>query len=254
MKILKTITALFAALSMMFVMGVTQAATVTWDFNLPSTAVSSQNPPYQSVATLTLEDFGGYVLFTLDPNQLNSGFTSNSGVESIFKLNIAYQGADLFSSNYEAEMGSTVANVGTSGIFQNQSDTLDTVGDGFVAVSEPPNSALILDTGYKVTGDNAGQLLLDWGNDGFSVETINQWRIYNTTIADNFSLLATHNSHPSPTFGILSTSAISLGDTNRASSSNWVTGPSVVPVPAAAWLFGTALFGFFAASRRKKNS
>lgn len=27
-----------------------------------------------------------------------------------------------------------------------------------------------------------------------------------------------------------------------------------VPVPAAAWLFGTALFGFFATSRRKKNS
>lgn len=27
-----------------------------------------------------------------------------------------------------------------------------------------------------------------------------------------------------------------------------------VPVPAAAWLFGTALFGFFAASKRKKNS
>lgn len=27
-----------------------------------------------------------------------------------------------------------------------------------------------------------------------------------------------------------------------------------VPVPAAAWLFGTALFGFFATSRRKNNS
>lgn len=27
--------------------------------------------------------------------------------------------------------------------------------------------------------------------------------------------------------------------------------PNVVPVPAAAWLFGTALFGFFATSRRK---
>ena len=29
---------------------------------------------------------------------------------------------------------------------------------------------------------------------------------------------------------------------------------SKVPVPAAAWLFGTALFGFFATSRRKNNS
>lgn len=29
---------------------------------------------------------------------------------------------------------------------------------------------------------------------------------------------------------------------------------STVPVPAAAWLFGTALFGFFATTRRKNNS
>lgn len=29
---------------------------------------------------------------------------------------------------------------------------------------------------------------------------------------------------------------------------------NVVPVPAAAWLFGTALFGLFATSRRRKNS
>ena len=38
-------------------------------------------------------------------------------------------------------------------------------------------------------------------------------------------------------------------------SDSYVSGPpGVVPVPAAAWLFGTALFGFFAASRRKKIS
>jgi len=37
-------------------------------------------------------------------------------------------------------------------------------------------------------------------------------------------------------------------------SSSYMTPPGVVPVPAAAWLFGTALFGFFATSRRKKNS
>lgn len=37
-------------------------------------------------------------------------------------------------------------------------------------------------------------------------------------------------------------------------SSTYMTPPGVVPIPAAAWLFGTALFGFFATSRRKNNS
>lgn len=36
-------------------------------------------------------------------------------------------------------------------------------------------------------------------------------------------------------------------------SDSYVSPPNVVPVPAAAWLFGTALFGF-AAARRKNNS
>ena len=33
-----------------------------------------------------------------------------------------------------------------------------------------------------------------------------------------------------------------------------LTDPSVVPVPAAAWLFGSALLGFFGFSRRKANA
>ena len=39
------------------------------------------------------------------------------------------------------------------------------------------------------------------------------------------------------------------GDTD---SDSYVNTPNVVPVPAAAWLFGTALLGFFATARRKK--
>jgi hypothetical protein len=30
--------------------------------------------------------------------------------------------------------------------------------------------------------------------------------------------------------------------------------PAVVPIPAAAWLFGTALLGFFGVSRRQKQA
>ena len=35
-------------------------------------------------------------------------------------------------------------------------------------------------------------------------------------------------------------------------SSHFVAGPSVVPLPAAAWLFGSALFGFMMVSNRRK--
>jgi len=47
--------------------------------------------------------------------------------------------------------------------------------------------------------------------------------------------------------------ACSNGDSACSDSSSY-TNVSTVPVPAAAWLFGTALFGFLAASRRKNKS
>ena len=231
----------------MFVMSVSQATTMSYDFNLPATSTNSQTPPYVSVATLTLVDsatVGEYVEFTLDPNELNSGYTNNENTSNINDLNIAYHGADLAYTAYVSVSG-PAANAKT---FGNANDPL-------VAVSYPPNNKLNLDTNYSVPlAEDNGQLKLTWDN-LFVVGDISVWRILNTSIDTNFSLMATSSgTHPTPTFGILSIAAFSLAGENNASSSNWVTGPAVVPVPAAAWLFGTALFGFFAASRRKKIS
>ena len=215
------------------------AATVIWDFNLPATATSSQNPPYPSVAILTLVDTVDGVQFTLDPNEANPGYEANSTVDA---LNIAFAGSDLPSSAYRWDSG-PVANADT---FGNNNNPL-------VAIVGPPNNALNLDSSYKSPdAAGTGQLKLTWNNPDFNVTDISVWTILGTTIADNFSLLVESNSNPSPTFGIFSVSPISLTDPNPTPS-NWVTGPNPVPVPAAVWLFGSGLLGLVAIARRKRR-
>lgn len=211
------------------------AATVIWDFNLPATAIESQTPPYPSVATLTLVDTVNGVQFTLDPNEANPGYEANSTVDA---LNIAFTAADdLSSSAYQSNSG-PVANA----------DTFGNTNNPLVAVVVPPASAMNMDSSY--TSAN-GQLLLTWNNPDFNVTDISVWTIAGTTIADNFSIMATSNSNPTPSFGIFSVSPISL-DGITPTPSNWVTGPSPVPLPAAVWLFGSGLLGLAAIARRKK--
>ena len=215
----------------------TMAATVIWDFNLPATAVASQSPPYPSVATLTLVDTVNGVQFTLDPNEANPGYDLNSTVDA---LNIVFTGAgDLPSSAYQWVSG-PVANAESFGSNNNP----------LVAVVQGNASDANMDSSYTSAD---GQLLLNWGNPDFPVSQISVWTIAGTTIADNFSILATSNSNPSPAFGIFSVSPISQFPGGPVPNpSNWVTGPAPVPIPTAAWLFGSGLLGMIGVARRKK--
>ena len=211
-----------------------KAATVTWDFNLPATGNPSVDPPYPSVATLTLVDTVDGVQFTLDPNEVHPGYGLNSTVDA---LNIAFTGPDnLASSAYQSDSGP----VADATSFSNT----------YVAIVPAPANAANMDTGYTSAD---GQLKLTWRNPDFDVNDISVWTILGTTIDLNFSILATANNKPSPTFGIFSVSRLSQFPGGPVPNpSNWVTGPSPVPVPAAFWLFGTALIGFIGFSRRTK--
>lgn len=221
-------------------LSIAHAATVIWDFNLPATGNPSLDPAYPSVATLTLQDrsdsSGNYVLFTLDPNEANPGYQSASTVDA---LNIAFSGAaDLSSSAYEWVSG-PVANAKTFGNSRNP----------LVAVVPPPASAINMDAGYT---SNTGQLKLTWSNPDFPVNDLSVWRINGTTIADNFSSFATAGNKPSPTFGIFSVSPISQFPGGPVPNpSNWVTGPTIVPIPAAVWLFGSGMLVIVGIARRK---
>jgi len=177
------------------------------------------------------------VKFTLDPKQTNPGYSSNSTVD---RLNIAFTGpADLPSSAYVWVSG-PVANAYT---FGNNNNPL-------VAVVPGNSSDSNMDAGYKSAD---GQLLLTWDNPDFNVTDISMWKITGTTIADNFSILATANNKPGPTFGVFSVSPISLTDPHPTPS-NWVTGPAPVPLPGAVWLFGSGVLGLLGIgySRRRQ--
>ena len=227
-----------------------QAAIVTWDFNLPATALPSLNPPYPSIAELKLEDSTcgslSCVKFTLDPNESNPGFNPGSALSTIDRLNIVF--ATTNSDETDAQSVHSINFLSGPATTTNYSWAMP-----------PAANDANMDAGYT---SQAGQVQIDWGQGSdpdFGVSAISMWTILNTTIADNFSDAATANNKPSPVFGIISVSPKivvqdEFGNNVNPTPSNWVTGPSPVPVPAAVWLFGTALIGLVGFSRRKRSA
>ncbi len=67
---MKALTAVAVGLVLFVTAGAADAdPIVVWEFNLPSTSVASQSPPYPTVATLTLTQGLTGVEFLLDPNE-----------------------------------------------------------------------------------------------------------------------------------------------------------------------------------------
>ena len=221
----------------------------SWSFNLPSTSTSSQNPPYPLVATLTLEQVGNDVWFVLDPNEISPG-VSDPMTSFVNRIDFVYSGRALttFDTNYTV----------SSSLSMSPDARIKTV-----KYETNPN----MDSGYK---SNDEHIVIDFfprnKPNRFGFNDTSSWIIAGVALADFTGTFATHNSHPSPTFGIISVAPYTFNGANvcgptgdgpcPGNTSNWVTGPvAAVPEPEtyAMLLAGLGLVGF-SARRKMKNA
>lgn len=221
MKNLKTISALFAALSMMFVASLSQATTLSFD----------------NITNNTGTDLSGQlsVVSTSVTGGVEFKFTNDVGIASSI-TDVYFDLGDntsLFSSLSIVDQSSGVS----FDLSPHPSDLPggNTVGftSDFGGDSTAPKTS---ENGVNASGEYI-TFLLTLGS-GFN---------YNDYLADLMNGTFRIGMH------IQAIAGINCEDSSdeECGSDSYV---SAVPVPAAAWLFGTALFGLFAASRRKNNS
>ena len=225
----KTITALFAALSMMFVMSVSHAGTISF-------INDSNNDPVRldvaSQLSVDYEQSGNQVIFTA----YNIG-SIDSVIAGIY--------FDTGSTNSPfATLGVSTAIDGQRGASFSDGGDLNGVTSfdaNFGADADPAPSQNGIDEGAdKATGDYVqfiGTLItgLNYTDDFIAKLMSGEFKIGMHVIS-------------------ISDALCDAGSLNFDCKSDKFVSVSAVPVPAAAWLFGTALFGFFAAGRRKKIS
>lgn len=208
---------------------------VTWSFDLPSTAVASQSPPYPNVATLQLTQIGSDVQFVLDPNQASPG-VADPAKSFVDKVDFVYSGAALNASSFAYGSGASI--------------------QSFSYITNPNN----MDSGYKAQDQH---ILVDFFDSApknnavdtrFSFNDMSSWTIKGVSLADFTGTYATSLPKPSPISGVISVSPYALTSVHPTPS-NWVAGVSASPVPEpetyGMLMAGLGLFGFI--SRRRKN-
>lgn len=204
------------------------AATLTYDFNLPATGNPSIGPPYPTVATLTITDVAGGVQMTLTPNWSSPGWQSSGSVKGFDIVFPTLSGSFTLTNNTGAQIKSW-------------------------DVSSNPN----MDSSYT-SNASVFSVQFDTSNnkefENVSGRDISSWILIGTdlTTASFLGLFATANNKPSPIFGVISIQSYAL-DGLTPTPSNWVAGTSAVPIPAAAWLFGSALLGLAGLGYRRRS-
>ncbi|HEY0879704.1 MAG TPA: hypothetical protein VGE10_14745 [Zeimonas sp.] len=225
----------------------------TWDFNLPATALESQEPPYPTVASLMLFETTDGVQFTLSPTWTEAPtgrFASSSQIE---RVDYVYGGSPLtdFTPSYPS-------------LTSNASFRWD---GGAPVRSFGFSSSASMDAGYAT---NVGQVTIDFFHrngdpdaDRFDSSFGNSvWTVLGATLTDFTGPSASANAKPSPTHGVLSVTGYSL-DGLTPTPSNWVTGAAddgdgdddvpfnPVPAPGLLSLLG---IGLLAAGTRVRRS
>lgn len=221
-------------------------SSATWLFDLPSTAVASQNPPYPLVATLTLTQTAAGVEFSLAPNWSSPGY--NPGVSFVEGIDYVYMGPALTGGTPGAPPPSTIGNF--------RWDAGAAIKD-FSYETNQNN----MDSGYK-TNDQHIHVTFGDKNDPLRFDdnfTSTEWTVLNVdpsnlvSLSDFTGTYAESNSKPTPTRGVISVTSYSLPDP-KPTPSNWVTSPGVsVPEPSTMLLVGSGLIGLLGFRKKFKK-
>ena len=229
MKNLKTISSVFTALAMMFVMSTSHAITFQFE-NITHNGNTDLTGTNQLTVDVT-ETLGGDVNFTFWNNVgVNSSITSiyfdlgtTSNLFSQFSIDSSSSGVTFALNTLDPSLPQFPNLPGGNTINFDADVAAESAGSPTNGVDTSEEYITFLataDSGYT-TFDNFIALMM------------------NGDFRTGFHLTA-----------IDDTACFDL-EGSACGSDSYV---SAIPVPAAAWLFGTALFGFFATSRRKKNS
>jgi hypothetical protein len=199
--------------------------TATWVFDTPAIGNPAQNPPYVPVATVSLLETAAGVQFTLDPNELNTGYQSNAHINQLF---YTFTGSQTLTGASFANLSAPLQ--GTSAAV----DSFTLVNSGTEAGYNP----LTIQVQWSNSNAGAGVARLE-------PNETSSWLVSGTTIGD-FGAVAVANNKPGPAFGVLSIQGFS-GD-----SSNWV---AQVPEPEtyAAMLVGLVLVAGRALRSRSRS-
>lgn len=147
-----------------------------------------------------------------------------------YTSNVAPNVADKYLSEVEASIAG----------FQNYKDFLD--ANATLAADGTSENPVFLTTAFDAGDDQ------NWGSVMFKNESY--WTLDGTAM-DGESIMAWSVGISSDDYTSAVTSADTLTWTLNASTGQLIYG-SAVPVPAAAWLFGSALLGLAGAARRRK--